>query len=246
MTDQATLQQQWLKSDLVLPNLSPTGQLSLQNNLLDPATALNNSLNSIFDTTASTGMMLPPTQHGAGNMTSATPFSLASGGSMGSGNGGFLDPNLLHVGSSLNAGHGKPLSALLGPLLISADPMISGNDLFDPMSSSWPVLNNVFGWGMSSDMDMDLGLQLPLFNQHVGANSSTEHLSAAWLMSFTPQVRSPAADGQEAKEEQERQKDPFGRNHEDPWVSRGAMQPLTTSHRTLNPSCPIGRSHWEV
>lgn len=52
-------------------------------------------------------------------------------------------------------------------------------------------------------------------NSESGPISSTENLSAAWLLSITPRGGSPA----DGKEQEEMKRDPFGRNHDNPWVS---------------------------
>lgn len=79
--------------------------------MLDPGTAINNSLGNIFDSgNGTSGIMLPPSgMNGTGNMSGSTgSFGMSShSNNAGVGDTGFLDPSLLHVGSSLNAGHGK-------------------------------------------------------------------------------------------------------------------------------------------
>lgn len=54
-------------------------------------------------------------------------------------------------------------------------------------------------------------------NSDIGPVSSTDELSAAWLLSMTPRNGSPVGDGQPNIEIDQRT-DPFGRKHDNPWV----------------------------
>lgn len=93
---------------------------------------------------------------------------------------------------------------------------IPSNDILNPFSSNWDSFGAVFGWGLENDIDFDVGLQNSMFDGNdLGPVSSTEHLSAAWLLCATPRGGSPV----EGIKENERKRDPFGRNHDNPWVS---------------------------
>ena len=107
--------QPWIKPESLLSNLSPTGQLPLQGTMLDAGAAINNSLGNIYDGhVGGGGMMLPPLAgqgHGSGGGGVGDPGGLDAFGLLGNQAGGsqagFLDPSLLHVGSSISAGHGE-------------------------------------------------------------------------------------------------------------------------------------------
>lgn len=129
---------------------------------------------------------------------------------------GFLDPSGLLPGTSLqhNSGSGRRSH----PLIVDDMLDTAQTDLFDPLSSEWPFFSHIFGWGLESDIDTDLGIQPNMFeNSQFGPTSSTENLSAAWLLSITPRHGSPTGEG---KEQEEAKRDPFGRNHDNPWVCR--------------------------
>jgi hypothetical protein len=103
--------------------------------------------------------------------------------------------------------------------------MISGNtsDLIDPFSTNWESFGQVFGWGLDMDIDLDIGLQNSVFDtSNFGPGTTTENLSAAWLLAATPRHGSPVGEG-----DTEQRRDPFGRAHDNPWVSH------QTPHRSL-------------
>ena len=59
-------------------------------------------------------------------------------------------------------------------------------------------------------------------NSDIGPVSSTDELSAAWLLSMTPRNGSPVGDGKGVavvESDQRDREDPFGRKHDNPWVS---------------------------
>ncbi|KAI9634952.1 fungal-specific transcription factor domain-containing protein [Dioszegia hungarica] len=153
------------------------------------------------------------------------PFSLPTPSS------GFLDPSQLHTGSSNSTNNN---------LLTSAPA-----DLFDPLSTNWPYFSHIFGWGLDSDIDADLGIQPNMFeNSESGPISSTENLSAAWLLSITPRGGSPTGEG---KEQEEMKRDPFGRNHDNPWpnIFKPKMpdRPLTLGGVKASPRTDRIRGH---
>jgi hypothetical protein len=100
--------------------------------------------------------------------------------------------------------------------------MLSGdqstNDLFSTLSTNWEFFGQAFGWGLENGIDLDLGITNTFFeNGQIGPVSSTENLSAAWLLAATPRHGSPA-DGNA-----EERRDPFGRSHDNPWVSSNLL-----------------------
>ncbi|ORY25649.1 fungal-specific transcription factor domain-domain-containing protein [Naematelia encephala] len=110
---------------------------------------------------------------------------------------GFLDPSSLSTGSS--------------SLPLDPGPMISGITGIDPFAA-WDSFGHVFGWGLETDIDYDVGLQNSMYDySEIGPVTSTENLSAAWLLAATPRGGSPV-DG-----DVERKRDPFGRTHDTPW-----------------------------
>lgn len=127
---------------------------------------------------------------------------------LGVGSSSFLDPSTLGTGPSVmqSSGGTSGIAGLdLGPI--------------DQSFDNWQAFSHVFGWALDDNIDTDIGLQNSMFDySDIGPISSTEHLSAAWLMSMTPRHTSPV-DGGNGKED-ERKRDPFGRNHDTPWVGR--------------------------
>jgi len=112
--------------------------------------------------------------------------------------------------------------------MLSGDP--PSNDLFNPFSSNWEFFGQAFGWGLENDIDLDLGITNTFFeNGQIGPVSSTENLSAAWLLAATPRHGSPA-DGNA-----EERRDPFGRSHDNPWVRSNL--PLLLAFLTFSPMC---------
>lgn len=96
--------------------------------------------------------------------------------------------------------------------MLSATPGGS-NDFLNPFSANWDLFGQVFGWGLDNDIDLDLGITNNLFESgNIGPVSSTENLSAAWLLAATPRHGSPV-DG-----DTEERRDPFGRSHDNPWA----------------------------
>jgi len=57
-------------------------------------------------------------------------------------------------------------------------------------------------------------------NSDIGPVSSTDELSAAWLLSMTPRNGSPVGDINVPAE----RTDPFGRKHDNPWVSHRVVR----------------------
>ena len=86
-------------------------------------------------------------------------------------------------------------------------------DTLDPLASNWELFGHVFGWGFDNDIDLDMGLFDSIDS---GPVSSTENLSAAWLLCATPRQGSPVEGVKTLESEQRR--DPFGRQHDNPWV----------------------------
>jgi hypothetical protein len=141
------------------------------------------------------GMMLPP----------PSPFPTASPSS------GFLNPSSLNT-LPLDTGESTYPSCLTVGL---------GTDIFDPFNTTWDSFGQAFGWGFENDLDLGIGLQNSMFeNSDIGPVSSTDELSAAWLLSMTPRNGSPAGDTNGAAEKT----DPFGRNHDNPWVGHPLLQ----------------------
>jgi len=138
------------------------------------------------------GMMLPP----------PSPFQTASTSS------GFLDPANLSNSLTMDAGESRCTSWLISGL---------GGDIFDPFNNTtWDSFGQAFGWGFENDLDLGIGLQNSMFeNSDIGPVSSTDELSAAWLLSMTPRNGSPVGDANAPTEKT----DPFGRKHDNPWVS---------------------------
>jgi hypothetical protein len=97
-----------------------------------------------------------------------------------------------------------------------------GGDIFDPFNNTtWDSFGQAFGWGFENDLDLGIGLQNHMFeNSDIGPVSSTDELSAAWLLSMTPRNGSPVGDTNVPAE----RTDPFGRKHDDPWVSHRVIQ----------------------
>lgn len=136
------------------------------------------------------GMMLPP------------PSPFPSGTSS-----GFLDPAQLNADLAITSGKPSSRSKLMSGL---------GTDMFDPFNTTWDSFGQAFGWGFENDLDLGIGLQNHMFeNSDIGPVSSTDELSAAWLLSMTPRNGSPVG---ETSIQPERT-DPFGRKHDNPWVS---------------------------
>ena len=101
--------------------------------------------------------------------------------------------------------------------MLSGDP--PSNDLFNPFSANWEFFGQAFGWGLENDIDLDLGITNTFFeNGQIGPVSSTENLSAAWLLAATTRHGSPA-DGNA-----EERRDPFGRSHDNPWASVASLE----------------------
>jgi len=76
------------------------------------------------------------------------------------------------------------------------------------------MFGNVFGWDLDTNLDLDLGLQSGMFDgADFGPISSTENLSAAWLLASS-RPASPKEEGLNS----EKARDPFGREHDTPWV----------------------------
>ncbi|WVF68904.1 hypothetical protein IAT40_003677 [Kwoniella sp. CBS 6097] len=149
-------------------------------------------------------MMMPPP------VTTGTPFSVPS---VSSSSSGFIDPAQLSVGPSTSA---LPPDMLQGTM--------DGGLPFDP---SWEWFGHVFGWGSDENIDLDIGLQSSMFEKGgVGPVSSTDTLSAAWLLCATPRGGSPV-NGEDGKDRYNGggpgqgnfngMPDPFGRTHDNPW-----------------------------
>nr|XP_031864290.1 uncharacterized protein CI109_000203 [Kwoniella shandongensis]KAA5531362.1 hypothetical protein CI109_000203 [Kwoniella shandongensis] len=155
------------------------------------------------------GMMLPPTAA----VTAGTPFSVASSSSS-----GFIDPARLSVGPST----GMNLNLHTDPSLPdSLLPHTASNELLGTFDPSWEWFGHVFGWGSDENIDLDIGLQSSMFERNgVGPVSSTDTLSAAWLLCATPRGGSPVGDEEAAKGGKNLgMPDPFGRKDESPWPS---------------------------
>ncbi|KAK8858671.1 hypothetical protein IAR55_002900 [Kwoniella newhampshirensis] len=154
------------------------------------------------------GMMLPPSANATG-----TPFSVASSSSS-----GFIDPARLSVGPSsgmhMNLDHASSLADSL-PLHAASTELLGA---FDP---SWEWFGHVFGWGSDENIDLDIGLQSSMFEKNgIGPVSSTDTLSAAWLLCATPRGGSPVGDeGPNKGTKVIGMLDPFGRKDESPWPS---------------------------
>ena len=117
----------------------------------------------------------------------------------GTSNSGFLDPASLTSNITMDASSGL------------------GGDIFDPFNTTWDSFGQAFGWGFENDLDLGIGLQNSMFdNSDIGPVSSTDELSAAWLLSMTPRNGSPVGDANVPAEKT----DPFGRKHDNPWVSQ--------------------------
>ncbi|WWC96211.1 hypothetical protein V866_003078 [Kwoniella sp. B9012] len=161
---------------------------------------------------AGMSMMPPPPQQTTVN--TGTPFSVPS---VGSSNSGFIDPAQLSVGTS--AGLGGDFGAdLFGPPIVPDQPL-------DPFDPSWEWFGQVFGWGSDENIDLDIGLQSSMFDKGgVGPISSTDSLSAAWLLCSTPRGGSPV-NGEDPTNSLNKGKpvlgmpDPFGRKEDNPWPS---------------------------
>ncbi|WWC62694.1 uncharacterized protein I303_105291 [Kwoniella dejecticola CBS 10117] len=147
--------------------------------------------------------MMPPPQVNTG-----TPFSVPS---VGSSNSGFIDPAHLSVGTS--AGLGDFSTDLFGAPLPPGPPL-------DPFDPSWEWFGHVFGWGSDENIDLDIGLQSSMFDKAgVGPISSTDSLSAAWLLCSTPRGGSPVngEDPTNSTKSASLMPDPFGRKDDTLW-----------------------------
>jgi hypothetical protein len=131
---------------------------------------------------------------------------------------GFVDPARLSVGPSslpLNSGMSRvdgsqTVTDLPSATLLDTSP----EEFLLPFTQNWDTFGHVFDWGLGDDTELDFGLTNSLFDTSgMGPVSSTENLSAAWLLAATPRGGSPV-DGVEADQRQ----DPFGRKHDNPWV----------------------------
>nr|KIR49784.1 hypothetical protein I312_00876 [Cryptococcus bacillisporus CA1280] len=124
---------------------------------------------------------------------------------------GFIDPANLNVASSSAI---KNLIDIPTDAMLSTPAIPSYPDLltFDP---SWEWFGNLFGWGSDTNIDLDVGLQNSMFESNgVGPASSTDTLSAAWLLCATPRAGSPVTgEGIRAQG----MADPFGRKDDTPW-----------------------------
>lgn len=172
---------------------------------------------------ADPSLMLPPVN---------PPFLLSTQSS------GFLDPSSLATGSStLNfelpgefcgGDMGKDDSLTRCHVdrtddIAAMDPSQESNLLFP---SNWESFDHVFGWGLDNSIDLDMGLPHSMFDgSGVGPVSSTDTLSAAWLLCTTPRQGSPV-NGVEpmdspskALKQVKPRPDPFGRNDDNPWVN---------------------------
>lgn len=113
------------------------------------------------------------------------------------------------------------------------------NDLLNPFSENWDLFGQVFGWGLDTDIDLDLGITNKFFESgNIGPVSSTENLSAAWLLAATPRHGSPV-DG-----DTEERRDPFGRSHDNPWVGcrKVCLCCANRSQTSFGPKSQIDRS----
>ncbi|WWC70866.1 uncharacterized protein I206_104818 [Kwoniella pini CBS 10737] len=157
---------------------------------------------------AGMSMMPPPPQQ---QVNTGTPFSVPS---VGSSNSGFIDPAHLSVGTSAG------LNGDFGTDLFGA-PLPPGPPL-DPFDPSWEWFGHVFGWGSDENIDLDIGLQSSMFDKAgVGPISSTDSLSAAWLLCSTPRGGSPVngEDSTNWTKAAMGMPDPFGRKDDTLWPS---------------------------
>ncbi|OXG22537.1 hypothetical protein C361_03202 [Cryptococcus neoformans Tu259-1] len=124
---------------------------------------------------------------------------------------GFIDPANLNVASSSTIKHliDIPSDDILSTPTIPSHPELL---TFDP---SWEWFGNLFGWGSNTNIDLDVGLQNSMFESNgVGPASSTDTLSAAWLLCTTPRGGSPVT-GEAIRAQGVA--DPFGRKDDTPW-----------------------------
>ncbi|WWC88487.1 uncharacterized protein L201_003398 [Kwoniella dendrophila CBS 6074] len=213
---------------------------------------LNNSSPNVNISISNPNMaltMMPPLPATAVN--TGTPFSVPS---VGSSNSGFIDPAHLSVGTS--TGLSSDFNADLFGVPISSEQPI------DPFDPSWEWFGQVFGWGSDENIDLDIGLQSSMFDKAgVGPISSTDSLSAAWLLCSTPRGGSPV-NGEDPNSihidnNPNKSKpvmgmpDPFGRKEDNPWPSifkpKVPDRPLTlagikASPRTYNEKYKIPSS----
>lgn len=181
------------------------------------------------------GMMLPPPTPFSGSSGTGAGTGTVNGNGNGNGDGsGFLDPSTLSSSAlPLNSGKlnptppGKPRhlrtieslrdreDSLMVPVVLT-----NTTDIFDPFNPNWDAFGQAFGWGFENDLDLGIGLQNSMFdNSDIGPVSSTDELSAAWLLSMTPRNGSPVGDGKGVPTmESDQRTDPFGRKHDNPWV----------------------------
>ncbi|WVQ80691.1 hypothetical protein IAT38_002796 [Cryptococcus sp. DSM 104549] len=175
----------------------------------------------VSTSSASSSFPLRPTSAGSALAMHAqglptTPFSASSNASS-----GFVDPARLSGGDlgvrqlGLGGDHHSLLPTPPEPHPLLPTPPSDDILNFDP---GWEWFGHVFGWTSDENIDLDIGLQSSMFNENaVGPASSTDTLSAAWLMCATPRAGSPV-DGHPGKSGGlGGMPDPFGRKDDTPW-----------------------------
>ncbi|WVR06415.1 hypothetical protein IAU60_003446 [Kwoniella sp. DSM 27419] len=169
------------------------------------------------------GIMMPP------SITTSTPFSVPS---VSSSSSGFIDPAQLNVG---------PSTAPMSTDMLGMDGTHAVDSLFS-FDPSWEWYGHVFGWGSDENIDLDIGLQSSMFEKGgIGPVSSTDTLSAAWLLCATPRGGSPTGEkGDKGEEGIKRMVDPFGRWGDDnPWPNvfrpKAPDRPLTLAGVKASP-----------
>ncbi|WRT67886.1 uncharacterized protein IL334_004860 [Kwoniella shivajii] len=209
---------------------------------LTPMTAALSSPNVGMSNSGPAGMMMPPPPA----ISTGTPFSVPS---VGSSNSGFIDPAHLSVGTSTGmSGEFNP--DLFGGAIPSGPPI-------DPFDPSWEWFGHVFGWGSDENIDLDIGLQSSMFERGgVGPISSTDSLSAAWLLCSTPRGGSPV-NGEDPFNVNGKggkpilgMPDPFGRKEDNPWPSvfkpKVPDRPLTLAGVKASPRASRSRLNPEA
>ncbi|WVQ73151.1 hypothetical protein IAR50_002715 [Cryptococcus sp. DSM 104548] len=131
--------------------------------------------------------------------SSATPTSSLSS----SGSTAIPLPNITSTSTIPGTGYVDPASLnMIDPVVTEEFPMLNApQPLPDPSSDlltfdpNWEWFGQLFGWGSDKDIDLDIGLQTSLLQKDaIGHGSSTDTLSAAWLLCSTPRGNTPVSD----------------------------------------------------
>ncbi|ODN81756.1 hypothetical protein, variant [Cryptococcus amylolentus CBS 6039] len=130
-------------------------------------------------------------------------------------------PSIMSTNSIPGTGYVDPANLnMIDPVITDELPMYSAQPLPDPSTDlltfdpNWEWFGQLFGWGSDRDIDLDIGIQTSLLQKDtIGHGSSTDTLSAAWLLCSTPRATTPVSD----MKPQDGSIETEGRREEGPW-----------------------------